>query len=175
MVDINVISKAQDHYKNYKNKAKTLYLSLWLLRIFLGVNLRLGLNSFSLGNHIPNCKGVFGGVGISFILCLFLPLLLLFHFLLCPRGHHCPILLFFSPCWCLCILRRLLSGERLLRGRKRKDDRRRRSCCAFSKVLWVVYLVHSPQIGVRRDSCPIKGLIVHFGTVLPTDHDHFSS
>ena len=98
MVDINVISKAQDHYKNYKNKAKTLYLSLWLLRIFLGVNLRLGLNSFSLGNHIPNCKGVFGGVGISFILCLFLPLLLLFHFLLCLRGHHCPILLFFSPC-----------------------------------------------------------------------------
>ena len=135
MVGINVTSKAQDHYKNHKNKAKTLYLSLWLLRIFLGVNLRLGLSSFSLGNHIPNCKGVLGRVGISFILCLLLPLLLLFRFLLCPKGHHCPILLFFSLCWCLCTLRRLLNGERLFRGRKRKGSERRRSCCAFSKVL----------------------------------------
>ena len=175
MVDINVTSKARDHYKNLKNKAKTLYLSLWLLRTFLGVNLRLGLSSFSLGNHIPNCKGVLGGVGISFILFLLLPLLLLFCFLFCLKGHHYPILLFLSPCWCLCILKRLLSGERLFKGRKRKGSGRRRSCYAFSKVFWEVYLVHSPQIGVRRDSCPIKGLIVHFGTVLPTDHDHFSS
>ena len=177
MVDMIVTSKAQGHYKNRKNKAKTLYLSLWLMRIFLGVNLGLGLSSFSLGNHISNCKGVLRGVGISFILCLplLLLLLLLLRFLFCPRDHHCPILLFFNPCWYFGTLRRFLGGERLFRRRNRKDGGRRRSSCVFSKVLWVVHLVHSPQIGVRWDSCPIKGLIVCFSTVLPADHDHFSS
>ena len=173
MIDISFTLQAQGHYKNHQSKAKTLYLSLWLTRIFLGVNLGLGLNSFSLGNHIPNCKGILGGVGISFILYLLLPLLL--RFLICPRRHHCPILLFFSPCWYFSILRRFLGGERLFRRRKRKGGRRRSSCCVFSKVLWVVHLVHPPQIGVRRDSCPIKGLIIHFSTVLPANRDHFSS
>ena len=145
MVDMIVTSKTQGHYKNHKNKAKTLYLSLWLMRIFfLGVNLGLGLSSFSLGNHISNCKGVLRGVGISFILCLLLPLLLLLHFLLCPRDHHCPILLFFNPCWYFGTLRRFLGGERLFRRRKRKGGGRRSSSCVFSKVLWVVHLVHSP-------------------------------
>ena len=147
------------------------------MRIFLGVNLGLGLSSFSLENHISNCKGILGGIGISFILCLLLPLLLLLilRFLFCPRGHHYPILLFFSPCWYFGTMRRFLGGERLFRRRKRKGDGRRRSCYVFSKVLWVVHLVHSPQIGVRKDSCPIKGLIVRFSTVPPADHGHFSS
>ena len=82
MVDISVTLEAQGHYKNHKNKAKTMYLSLWLIRIFLGVNLGLGLNSFNLENHISNCKGVLGGVGINFILCLLLPFLLLLLLLL---------------------------------------------------------------------------------------------
>ena len=147
------------------------------MRIFLGVNLGLGLSSFSLGNHISNCKGVLGGVGINSILCLLLPLLLLLllRFLFCLRNHHCPILLFFNLCWYFGTLRRFLVGERLFRRRKRKGGGRRRSICVFSKVLWVVHLVHSPQIGVCRDSCPIKGLIVCFSTILPVDHGHFSS
>ena len=145
------------------------------MRIFLGVNLGLGLSSFSLGNHISNCKGILKGVGISFILCLLLPFLLLLRFLLCPRDHHCPILLFFNPCWYFGTLRRFLGGEKLFKRRKRKGDGRRRSSYVFSKVLWVVHLVHFPQIGVRRDSSPIKGLIVCFSTVLPADHGHFSS
>ena len=131
MVDISVTSKAQGHYKNHKNKAKTLCLSLWLMRIFLGVNLGLGLSSFSLGNHISNDKGVLEGVGISFILCLFLSLLLLLCFLLCPRSRHYPILFFFSPCWCFGILRKFWDGKRLFR-RRRKGRGRRRS----SWILW---------------------------------------
>ena len=144
------------------------------MRVFLGVNLGLGLSSFSLGNHISNCKGILGGVGISFILCLLLPLFLLLRFLFCPRGHHCPILLFFSPYWYFGTLRRFLGGERLFRRMKRKGGGKR-SSCVFSKVLWVVHLVHSPQIRVRRDSYSIKGLIVCFSTLLPADHGHFNS
>ena len=175
MIDISFTLKAQGHYKNHQNKTKTLYLNLWLMRIFLGVNLKLGLSSFNLGNHIPNCKCILGGVGISFILCLLLPFPLLLRFLFCPRHHHCPILLFFSPCWYFSILRRFLGGERLFRRRKRKGGRRRRSCYVFFEVFWVVHLVHPPQIGVWRDSYLIKGLIVRFSTVLPTDRGHFSS
>ena len=141
------------------------------------ISLIVRASNFSLGNHIPNCKGILGGVGISFILCLLLPLLLLLllRFLFCTRRHHCPILLFFSPCWYFSILRRFLGGERLFRRRKRKGGGRRRSCCVFFEVLWVVHLVHPPQIGVCRDSCLIKGLIVRFSTVLPADYGHFSS
>ena len=106
MIDISFTSKAQGHYKNHQSKAKTLYLSLWLMRIFLGVNLGLGSNNFSLGDHIPNCKGILGGVGISFIL----PLLLLLCFLFCLRCHHCPILLFFSLCWYFSMLSCFLWG-----------------------------------------------------------------
>ena len=175
MVDISVTSGAQGHYKNHKNKAKTLYLSLWLIRIFLGVNLKLGLSSFNLGNHISNCKGVPRRVGISFILCLLLPFLLLLHFLFCPRGHHCPLLLFFNPYWYFGTLRRFLGGERLFKKRKGKGGGRRRNNCIFSKVLWILHLVHSLQIGFRKDSCPIKGLIVCFSTVLLTNHGHFNS
>ena len=135
MTDISFTSKAQSHYKKHQSKAKTLYLSQWLMRIFFGVNLGLGLSNFSLGNHIPNCKGILRGVGISFILCLLLPLplplLLLLCFLFCPRRHHCPILLFFNPCWYFNILRRFLGWERLFR-RRRKGRGRRRS----SWILW---------------------------------------
>ena len=65
------------------------------MRIFLGVNLGLGFSNFSLGNHIPNGKGILGGVGINFILPLLLPLLLLllFSFLL----FFFLLLLFFNP------------------------------------------------------------------------------
>ena len=175
MTDISFTSKAQGHYKIHQSKAKTLYLSLWLMRIFLGVNLGHGLSNFSLGNHIPNCKGILGGVGISFILCLLLPLLLLLCFLFCLRRHHCSILLFFNPYWYFSILRRFLGWERLFRRRKGKGVGRRRSCRVFFEVLWIVHLVHPPQIGVSKDSCPIKGLIVCFSTVLPVDRGHFNS
>ena len=164
MVNISV-TFAQGHYKNHKNKAKTLCLSLWLMRIFLGVNLGLGLSSFSLENHISHGKGVLGGVSISFILCIFLSLLLLLRFLLCSRSHHYLILLFFGPCWCFGILRKFWDGERLFK-RRRKGRGRKRSSCVFSEVLWITHLVHSSQIGVSRDSCLIKGLIVCFNTVL---------
>ena len=90
------------------------------MRIFLGINLGLGSSNFSLGDHIPSCKGILRGVGISFILPLLLPLLLLLYFLLCPRCHHCPILLFFSPYWYFNILRKFLCWERFIRRRKRK-------------------------------------------------------
>ena len=90
------------------------------MRILLGINLGLGSSNFSLGDHIPNCKGILGGVGISFILPLLPPLLILLYFLLCSRRHHCPILLFFSPYWYFSILRRFSAP---------------RSCCVFSDVL----------------------------------------
>ena len=141
------------------------------MRIFLGINLGLRFNDFSLGNHIPNCKGILGGVGISFIL----PLLLLLCFLFCLRCHHCPILLFFSPYWYFSILRRFLCWERLFRRRKRKGGWRRRSYRVLSELLWIIHLVHPPQIGICRDSCPIKGLIIRLRAVFPPDHGHFSS
>ena len=36
------------------------------MRIFLGVNLGLGFSNFSLRHHVFNCKGILGGIGISF-------------------------------------------------------------------------------------------------------------
>ena len=68
------------------------------MRIFLGVNLGLGFSNFSLGNYIPDRKGVLGSMGIGFILCLFLLFLLFLRFPFCLRSHHSPVLLFFNPC-----------------------------------------------------------------------------
>ena len=140
------------------------------MRIFLGVNLEFGSGSFSLGHHVFNCKGVLEGIGISFTLCLLLPLLL--RLLFCPRGHHFPHFLFLSPCLYFGTLRRFLGVERLLRRRKRKGCGRRKGSWIFSDIFWIVYLVCSPQIRVHRDSCLIKGLIVCFNIIIPTDHCH---
>ena len=143
------------------------------MRIFLGVNLGLGFSSFSLKHHIFNCKGVLGGIGISFTLCLLLPLLL--RLLFWPRDPYIALFLFLSPCWYFNPLRKVLGGERLLRRRKRKGCGRRKGSWILSDIFWIVYLVCSPQIRVRRDSCPIKGLIVCFSAIVPIDHRHLRS
>ena len=57
------------------------------MRIFLGFNLGLGFSNFSLGHHVFNCKGILGGIGISFILRLLL------RFLYWPRD---PLITLFS-------------------------------------------------------------------------------
>ena len=84
------------------------------MRIFLRINFGLGFSSFSLGNHISYCKGVFGGVDISFTLCLLLPLPL--YLLFCQRGHNIPFFLFLSPYWYFGTRRRFLGGERSVGG-----------------------------------------------------------
>ena len=120
------------------------------MRILLGINLGLGSSNFSLGDHIPNCKGILEGVGISFILPLLPPLLILLYFLLCPRRHHCPILLFFSPYWYFSILRRFSAP---------------RSCCVFSDVLWIVHLVRplDSTLGPSSSDRNLQGFLPNQG------------
>ena len=74
----NFYIKSIKPLQKHQGKTKILYLSLWLLRILLGINLGLGSNNFHLGDHIPNGKGILGGVGISFILLILLSFLLFF-------------------------------------------------------------------------------------------------
>ena len=81
--------------QKHQGKARILYLSLWLLRILLEINLGLGPSNFNLGDHVPNGKSILRGVGISFILLLLFLLLLLLSFLLLLLL----LLLFFSPYW----------------------------------------------------------------------------
>ena len=145
------------------------------MRILLGINLGLRSSSFSLGDHIPNCKGILGGVGINFALLLLLPFLLLLCFLLFPRRHRSPILLFFSPYGYFSILRRFLCWERFIRRRKRKVGWRGRSGWVFFEVFWIIHLVRLPHIGICRDSYPVKGLIIRLSAVFPTDCGYFSS
>ena len=139
------------------------------MRIFLGFILGLGFSSFSLGHHVFNCKGVLGGIGIGFTLCLLLRLLFW------PRDPHITIFLFWNPYWYFSPLWRVLSGEELLGRRKRKGCGRRKSSWILSDIFWIVYLIWFPQIGVCRDSCPIKGLMVCFGAIVPANHRHLCS
>ena len=62
------------------------------MRIFFGVSLGLGFNSFSLGHHISNGKGVLGGMGISRRLDSF-TLRVLFW----PRDSHITHFFLFEP------------------------------------------------------------------------------
>ena len=135
------------------------------MKIFLRVNFGIGFSNFSLGHYIFNCNGVLGGIDISFTLCLLLRLLFW------PRGPHITLFLFLSPCYYFNPLRRVSGGERLLGRRKR----RRKSSKILFDIFWIVYLVCSPQVGVRRDSCPIKGLKVCFNAIVPADHRHLRS
>ena len=136
------------------------------MSIFFGVNFRLGFNSFSLGHHIFNYKGVFGRIGISFTL------LLLLRLLVWPIDPHITHFLCLNPCWDFNPLRRVLGGERLLRRRNGKGCGRRKSSWILPDIFWIVYLVCSPQIEVSRDSCLIKGFVVCFGTIVPADYRH---
>ena len=90
----NFFIKSIKPLQKHQGKTKIIYLSLWLLRILLGINLGLGSSNFHLEDYIPNGKGILGGVGISFILLLLflLLLLLLLSFLL-----FFFLLLFFKP------------------------------------------------------------------------------
>ena len=89
----NFYIKSIKSLQKHQGKARILYLSLWLLRILLGINLGLGSSNLNLGDHIPNGKSILREVGIDFIL-LFLFLLLLSFLLLLFL-----LLLFFSPYW----------------------------------------------------------------------------
>ena len=89
----NFYIKSIEPLQKHQGKTKILYLSLWLLRILLGINLGLGSNNFHLGDHIPNGKGILEGFGISFILLLLFLLLFLLSFLL----FFFLLLLFFNP------------------------------------------------------------------------------
>ena len=82
-----------------------------------------------------------------------------------------PFFFFLSPCWDFNPLWMVLGGERLLGRRKR----RRKSSKILFDIFWIVYLVCSPQVGVHRDSCPIKGLKVCFNAIVPADHRHLRS
>ena len=129
------IQKHKTITKNCKNKAKTLCLGLRLMRILFRVNPGLGFNSFSLGHHISNSKGVLGGIGISrrlnsFTLC----------FLFWPRDPHITLFFFFlNPCWDLNPLRRVLGDERLLGRRKGKGKgyKRRKSSWFLSDIFYM--------------------------------------
>ena len=47
---------------------------------------------------------------------------------------------------------------------------RRKSSWILSDILWIVYFVCSLQIRVSRDFCPIKGFVVRFSAIVPTDY-----
>ena len=135
------------------------------MRILFRINLGLGFSSFSLGHHISNSKGILEGIGISRRLNSF-TLRLLFW----PRNPYINHFLFLNPSWDLNPLRRVLGGERLLRRRKRKGCERRKSSWILYDIFWIVYLVYFPQIGVSKDSCLIKGVVVRFNTLVLVDY-----
>ena len=137
------------------------------MRILFRVNPGLGFSSFSFGHHIFNSKGVLGGIGISRRLNSFT-----LHLLVWSRDLHITLFFFLSPCWDFNPLRRVLGGERLLGRRKGKGCGRRKSSWVLSDICWIIYFVCSPQIGVTKDSCSIKGLVVCFSIVVPIDYRH---
>ena len=132
------------------------------MRIFFGINLGLGFSSFSLGHHIFNCKSALGEIGINRRLNSFTLRLLIW-----PRDPHITPFLFLNPYW---DLRRVLGGKRLLGKRKGKGCGRRKSSWILPDIFWIVYPICSPQIGVSKDSCLIKGVVVRFNTLVLVDY-----
>ena len=123
------------------------------MRVLFGIScLGLRLCILCLGDHIPDCESVFQVFGLD---------------------RRLNLLTLSSPCWDFNIRRRGLDGGELLRRKERVSNGRRECRWNFLDVLQKENVLGLPQLGVNRDSHPVKCLCPYLSAIVPAHSYHF--